>query len=192
MNASKLLKVIGAGLLLVQAMQGSAAEDFKTLSGTFDGWRQVGDANWRLENGEFVADMGRGFLVTQDSYSDMHIKLEFFANDGKANSGVYFRIEDPDAISDSTAYEANIIDERPDQTGRTGGIPHYGPPSQIVNAGGKWNTYDITVQGDHIVVVINGTRTVDIHDSTHKKASPIALQYMAGVIKFRNIQVSKL
>jgi hypothetical protein len=192
MNASKLLKVIGAGLLLVQAMQGSAAEDFKTLSGAFDGWRQVGDANWRLENGEFVADMGRGFLVTQDSYSDMHIKLEFFANDGKANSGVYFRIEDPDAISDSTAYEANIIDERPDQTGRTGGIPHYGPPSQIVNAGGKWNTYDITVQGDHIVVVINGTRTVDIHDSTHKKASSIALQYMAGVIKFRNIQVSKL
>ena len=192
MNASKLLKVIGAGLLLVQAMQGSAAEDFKTLSGTFDGWRQVGDANWRLENGEFVADMGRGFLVTQDSYSDMHIKLEFFANDGKANSGVYFRIEDPDAISDSTAYEANIIDERPDQTGRTGGIPHYGPPSQIVNAGGKWNTYDITVQGDHIVVVINGTRTVDIHDATHTKASPIALQYMAGVIKFRNIQVSKL
>jgi len=74
----------------------------------------------------------------------------------------------------------------------TGGIPHYGPPREIVNAGGKWNTYDITVQGDHIVIVINGIKTVDIHDSTHKNASPIALQYAAGAIKFRNIKVAKL
>ena len=101
MNMSKLLKVIGAGLLLVPALQVAAAEDFKTISGSFDGWRQTGDANWRLENGEFVADMGRGFLMTQESYADMHIKLEFFAGDGKANSGVYFRLEDPDAITRS-------------------------------------------------------------------------------------------
>ena len=193
MNKRNTLKLLAGALLLGSVLQGNAAEEnFVTLSGSFDGWRQLGDANWRIENGEFVADMGRGFLVTQDSFTDMHIKLEFFASDGKANSGVYFRIDNPDSISDSTAYEANIIDERPDQTGRTGGIPNYAPPSQIVNAGGKWNTYDITVQGDHIVVVINGIKTVDVHDSTHTKGSPIALQYMAGEIRFRNIQVAKL
>ena len=193
MNIENTLRVLAGALVLAGTVGLRAAEEqWVTLSGSMDHWRITGDANWRLENGEFVADAGRGFLMTKDSYADMHIKLEFFASDGKANSGVYFRHDNPEAITDSTAYEANIIDERPDQSGRTGGIPHYGPPSEIVNAGGKWNTYDITVQGDHIVVVVNGIKTVDIHDSTHKNASPIALQYAAGVIKFRNIEVAKL
>jgi hypothetical protein len=186
-------KTLAAMLVLLPALLSHAAEEkWLAMSGSFDGWRKVGDANWRIENAEFVADAGRGHLVTQESYADFHLKAEFFANDGKANSGIYFRIENADKIADDAAYEANIIDERPDQSGRTGGIPHYGPPSQIVNAGGKWNTYDITVQGDHIVVVINGIKTVDIHDSTHKNAGPISLQYAAGVIKFRNIQLMKL
>ena len=47
------------------------------------------------------------------------------------------------------------------------------------------------VQGDHIVVVINDIKTVDIHDSTHK-SGPLALQYAAGTIKFRNVQLMKL
>jgi len=192
MRTRTAMKTLAAALLLIPALSTSAAEEsWMTMSGSFDGWRQLGDANWRIENGEFVADTGRGFLVTQESFTDLHIKLEVYANDGKANSGVYFRIDNPDAVTDSTAYEANIIDERPDQTGRTGGIPHYGPPSEIVNAGGKWNTYDITVQGDHIVVMINNIKTVDIHDTNHK-SGPVALQYAAGVIKFRNIQLMKL
>lgn len=192
MRLQTAIKTMTAMLLLVPVLYSNAAEEkWVTLSGSFDGWRQLGDANWRIENSEFVADMGRGFLVTQESYTDLRIKLEFYANDGKANSGVYFRIDNPDAITDSTAYEANIIDERPDQSGRTGGIPHYGPPSEIVNAGGKWNTYDITVQGDHIVVVINGIKTVDIHDTNHK-SGPVALQYAAGLIRFRNVQLMKL
>jgi len=192
MRIKTAILALAATLLLVPALQTSAAdESWINMSGSFDGWRQLGDANWRIENGEFVADGGRGFLVTQESFTDLHIKLEFYANDGKANSGVYFRINNPDSITDSTAYEANIIDERPDQSGRTGGIPHYGPPGEIVNSGGKWNTYDITVQGDHIVVVINDIKTVDIHDSTHK-SGPLALQYAAGTIKFRNVQLMKL
>jgi hypothetical protein len=178
-------------LLGIVAATAAAAAPWKTISGTFDGWRKVGDANWRIEKGEFVADGGKGHLVTTESYTDFHLKAEFFASDGKANSGIYFRIQKPDNITDDQAYEANIIDEREDQTGRTGGIPHYGPPGQIVNAGGNWNTYDITAQGDHIVLVINGIKTVDIHDGTHK-SGPISLQYAAGTIKFRNVQLQKL
>jgi hypothetical protein len=47
------------------------------------------------------------------------------------------------------------------------------------------------VQGDHIVVVLNGTKTVDTHDGTYK-SGPLSLQYGAGVIKFRNVQLQKL
>ena len=80
---------------------------------------------------------------------------------------------------------------RPDQSGRTGGIPNYAPPIAIVNAEGKWNTYEITVRGDHIVVVLNGTKTVDAHEGT-LKSGPIALQYQGGDVKFRSVQIRKL
>lgn len=186
------MKTLATALVLVPALNTIAADDgWTTMSGSFDGWRQIGNANWRIENGEFVADTGNGHLVTQESLTDFQVKLEFFVSDGKANSGVFFRASNPDAIADTSAYEANIFDERPDQTGRTGGVVHFGAPTQVINAGGKWNTYDITVEGDHIVVVLNGVTTVDIHDATYK-SGPLSLQYGAGTVKFRNVQLKKL
>jgi len=65
-------------------------------------------------------------------------------------------------------------------------------------AGGKWNTYEITAKGDHLVVVLNGQKTVDVHDGKHARGF-IALQYSVGnkkdsglPIKFRNVQVRAL
>lgn len=162
------------------------------MSGSFDGWHLVGNANWRIEDGEFVADSGNGHMVTDRSYDDFRITLEFFASDGDANSGVYTRIHDPESITDTSSYEINIWDNRPDQSGRTGAIPNYAPPLEVVDGGGKWNTFDITVQGDHITVVTNGITTVDTRDSTHPDAGPISLQYAAGTIKYRNVRIMAL
>jgi len=61
-------------------------------------------------------------------------------------------------------------------------------------AAGKWNTYEITAQGPHLVVVLNGVKTPDVEDSTHAKGV-IALQEGAGankkegVIKFRKLEI---
>jgi hypothetical protein len=38
---------------------------------------------------------------------------------------------------------------------------------------------------------MNDTITVDIEDSTHS-AGPLTLQYFAGVVKFRNLQIQPL
>ena len=58
-------------------------------------------------------------------------------------------------------------------------------------AGGKWNTFDITVKGTRLTVTLNGVRTADVQDS--KLASgPIALQYAGGVVKFRKVQIKPL
>jgi hypothetical protein len=162
-------------------------------TGSFDGWRQLGSTNWRIENGEFVAtDGGNGTLVTQDSYTDIHISAEFFVDAGATNSGIFLRASDPDRIADTNAYEVNVYDERPDQSGRTGGIVNIAAPSAVINAAGNWNTYDITAQGDHLVVVLNGVTTVDVHDSTYA-SGPIALQYGgAGEVRFRNVKIEPL
>lgn len=185
------MKSLGFGLLLAPALAVLAAENWVNMSGSFAGWRQIGDANWRIENGEFVADSGFGHLVTQESLTDFQLKLEFFVSDSKANSGVFFRVSNPDSIADTSAYEANIFDDRPDQSGRTGGVVNFSAPSQVISTGGQWNTYEITADGDHIVVVLNGVKTVDMRDSTYK-SGPLSLQYAAGVVKFRNVQLRKL
>lgn len=177
------------------ALGGCASMDggnWTNMSGSFDGWHRVGDANWRIENGEFVADAGNGlsFLVTDESYSDFQIQLEFWNHEG-ANSGVFMRISDPENISDRSAYEANIYDDRPDQSGRTGGIPNFLAPAAIVDTWDQWNSYDITMQGDHITIYLNGVKTVDGHDGNFS-SGPIGLQWGSGNIKFRNVRIRAL
>lgn len=183
------LKALAVGLIALPLM--AIAADGANLSGSFDAWNQIGDANWHIENGEFVADMGAGgHLVTKESYTDFHMKAEFWTNEG-ANSGVFFRASDPNAITDRTAYEANIFDTRPDPAYRTGGIVNHASPSENLNTAGQWNTYEITAQGDHLVLVLNGVTTVDFHDTTYA-SGPISLQYGQGVVKFRNVEIEKL
>lgn len=180
---------IPASILLLGAIGAGAGEPVN-LSGSFDGWQPVGDANWRIENGEFVADGGKGHLVTKESFTDVRIKAEFWVNES-ANSGIFFRITDPAAPADSSAYEANIFDARPDPKYRTGAVTNFASPTATVNTAGQWNTYDITVQGDRITLVLNGVTTVDTRDATYK-SGPISLQYMAGTVKFRNVLIEKL
>ena len=94
-------------------------------------------------------------------------------------------------ITDKTCYEANIFDQRPDPTFGTGAIVHIVPVSPMPKAGGKWNTYDITVQGEQLTVKLNNVVTARVQDQ--KLASgPIALQYAAGVVKFRKVQIIAL
>ena len=159
-----------------------------------DNWIRVGDANWRAVDGAIQADkkteQASSFLVSKNSYTDFQIRVEFWASDD-ANSGIYMRCADPKTPTDKTCYEANIFDQRPDPTYGTGAIVHIAAVSPMPKAGGKWNTYDITVKGTRLTLTLNGVRTVDVEDSKFP-SGPIALQYAAGVIKFRKVQIKPL
>ena len=60
-------------------------------------------------------------------------------------------------------------------------------------AAGKWNTYEITAQGPHLVAIAQRAedgrrrRTPSIVN-----AGPFALQYGSGVVKFRKVQIKPL
>ena len=58
-------------------------------------------------------------------------------------------------------------------------------------AAGKWNTIEITAKGRHLVVVLNGQKTVDIRNGMFEEGH-FTLQYGAGVIKFRKVAVKPL
>ena len=75
--------------------------------------------------------------------------------------------------------------------GGGGAIVNIAKVSPMPKAGGKWNTYHITVKGTELTVVLNGSVTARGQDS--KLASgPIALQYAAGVVKFRRVEIRPL
>ena len=156
------------------------------------GWNVVGDANWELVAAEKAvqANKGTGFLVTPMAYTDFQITADFWVTDD-ANSGVFIRCEDPKTINAMNASEVNIFDKRPDQSYRTGGIVDVAKPASVIMTGGKWNTIDITARGTKLTVLMNGMKMVDVDDKKHAKG-PIALQYGAGTVKFRNVRVRTL
>ena len=176
---------------------GSADAGWVTLidgASGLNNWDVVGDANWRAADGAIQADKKasapNSFLVTRKPYTDFQIRVEFWASDD-ANSGIFMRCVDLKDITDKTCYEANIFDQRPDPSYGTGAVVNVAKVSPMPKAGGQWNTYDVTVKGSRMILVLNGQRTVDVEDS-RLASGPIALQYAAGTIKFRKVQVKAL
>ena len=166
-------------------------EGWRTLFNGSDlsGWDVVGDANWRVEERAARADRSTAasFLVSEDSFADFDLELEFWV-DPEANSGVFLRCQDPATITDTSCYEANIFDTRPDQTYRTGAIVNVAEPAEFVYTGGQWNRLKITADGTRLQVTLNGRAMVDTKDSRLSKG-PIALQYGAGTVMFRNVRI---
>jgi hypothetical protein len=168
-----------------------------------DNFNQVGNANWRVEDGVIVADKGNGFLVSKNSYTDYQIRAEFWV-DGDANSGVFIRCTDPDKIGSVSAYEVNIWDARPDPTYGTGAIVNVGKVDPMPRAAGKWNVYEITAKGSTFTVTLNGQKTVDGAQDTKFATGRVALQHGLGlkddkgvesdkgIVKFRKVEIKPL
>jgi hypothetical protein len=160
---------------------------------TLDGWNVLGGANWSLDqsDGSVAADMGiEGHLVTESPYDDFEVIVEFWV-ESRTNSGIYIRCSDPLEITARGCYEVNISDLRADQTYRTGGVVGVSSPSEVVNAGERWNEFVIRADGPHLTVTLNGIEIVDAMDSTHT-AGVIGLQYSAGMVRFRSVRIRSL
>ena len=157
-------------------------------------WDRVGATNWRIEDGAIVADKrtseAAAHLVTKAKYKDFQVYVEFWASDD-ANSGIFLRCQDAAKITDRSCYEVNIFDQRKDPTYGTGGIVNFVEVNPMPKAGGKWNTFEITAKGRQITVLLNGTKTVELHNGLFAEG-PITLQHGDGVIKFRKVAVKPL
>jgi hypothetical protein len=165
-----------------------------------ENFERSGDVNWRPEAGAIVGDKGKGgHLVSKKDYKDFELKAEFWA-DNTTNSGIFMRCADRKAISDKSCYEANIFDMREDQTYATGGIVHRGAVKAPTKAGGKWNTYEISMKGSELIVKLNGVETSRINNTELQNAGPITLQFgnrppkgdPGGAIKWRKVQIREL
>jgi Domain of Unknown Function (DUF1080) len=185
--------LVGAAAALVS----TPAQGAPRLRPLFDGrslagWSPLGDANWRVERGLIIADRGGiSFLVSRDSYRDLELRVEFRVS-AAANSGIFLRCQDRTRITADNAYEANIFDTRPDPTYGTGAIVNVAPVSPMPQAGERWNVMTIRAQGDLFHVALNGRATVAAARDGRWREGPVALQYGAGIVRFRRVEVRAL
>ena len=180
-------------LTIAMALAGVlAAQSWTTLldGKSMKGWNAIGNANWKVTDGVVEATTGTGLLVSAASYKDFELKAEFWV-DADANSGVFLRCQNPAEVTQNNSYEVNSFDKRPDQKYATGAIVEVAPSKVPMMAGGKWNKFEITAKGKHLVIVLNGVKTVDVEDSKYAEG-PIALQRAAGVVRFRKVEIRPL
>lgn len=185
-------------------------EGFKALFNgkNLEGWS--GDENlWSVEDGVIVGSTHgnkiekNSFLSTKKKYGDfvllVSVKLE------NHNSGVQFRSEQhPGHVV--KGYQADVAEKTYFgmlyEEGKRGFMPYWGELSDEEKAAvpknakqGEWNTYEITCEGDHIVMKLNGGITCDIEDPEGAKEGVIALQLHAGDpmrVMFKDIYIKKL
>ena len=133
---------------------------------TLDGW-QGGKENYRVEDGCIVTQpQGNRNLATVKEYGDFHFKFEFKLTPG-ANNGIGIRApKEGDAAF--VGMEIQILDDgHPSYKGIKEYQAHgsvYGviPAKRgFLKPTGEWNSEEITVDGTHVKVVLNGETIVD-------------------------------
>lgn len=166
-------------------------EPIQLFNGTdLTGWHVVqGENHWRVEDGILRNVKTGGNLVTDRTFDDFQLHIEFrYAPRG--NSGVYLR----------GRYEVQVLDgptEEPDSH-LQGAIYGFLTPSEIVTNGpNEWNTFDITLVGRMVTIVVNGKTVISNQaipgitggalDSDEGAPGPIMLQGDHTPIDYRNI-----
>jgi hypothetical protein len=155
------------------------------------GWRQRDGKTgcWSVVDGTMTNTPPCVDIITEQKFKDFKLHVEFNMVE-KSNSGVYLR----------GRYEVQIQDDfgKPPAPNGIGGL--YGfitPVSNAAKKAGEWQTYDITILGRQVTVVLNGQTIIDKQeipgitggalDSDEAAAGPIMLQGDHGKVSFRNI-----
>lgn len=178
-----------------------------------DGWRLVRGTGpgYVIEGDRIVCPSnGGGNLFTEKEYANFVLRLEFKLSPG-GNNGVGLRAP----FEGDAAYqgmEIQVLDDpapqykniQPGQ--HTGSIYQVFPARQgALKPTGEWNSYEITAQGRHVSVMLNGTMVVDadldsMKDPAVLKAHPgltrqtghIGLLGHRSHVEFRNLRIKEL
>ena len=156
------------------------------------GWHAIGTNEWEAAGGVLHNRKSGANLVTDRTFDDFKLHVEFSYPKG-SNSGIYLR----------GRYEVQIADIEGDDTGPgvLGAVYGFLPPNQ--HAAGKpdeWQTFDITLVGRLVTVVLNGKRIICEQeipgitgaalDSKEGEPGPLLLQGDHGPIDFRNMMLT--
>ena len=154
---------------------------------------------WRVVNGVIRNEQAApgATILTKEDFGNFVIRAEFRAHP-QVNSALMLRQGRPQPAGYELQIRDKVLTDRTGGEYLTGGIvnvAHSPEGTKIVP--NQWNTFEATLTGDHIVVLYNGAKVVDVHDS-RRSTGAIGLQSAhpedpAGAfVEFRNIRIKRL
>jgi hypothetical protein len=146
----------------------------------------AGGSHWEVVDGLLIAcGEPTGYLTSDRSYRNFVLSIEFKCADD-TNSGVFVR-----SPQETGGYEVQIWRQQPAGY-NTGAIVGAAKTARTYTfKADQWNRYQITADGDHLLVQLNGETTLDVHDARFAEGQ-IRLQYQQFPIAFRNIKIRSL
>ena len=156
---------------------------------TLFGWTPATEANWRVEDHAIVVDQGEpGLLCTTTQFSDYVFHIEFRSASG-TNSGIFLHTPTKPKDPAVDCYELNIADgDNPFPTCSL--VKRAKTPGNFDSNG--WQTYDVTVLGDKVIVNLDGAQVLEYTDLKPLHRGHIGLQLNQGKVEFRNIKLKPL
>ena len=154
---------------------------------TLKGWEPHQTATWGVADGAiFCSADTAGWLGTVDTFADFNLKVEF-RGPAQVNSGVFLRSQKQGGPA-QTGYELQIWDFHAQY--KTGALVNTMEAAPTKILADQWNSLDVTADGDHFVVVLNGQKLLDGHDPKHASGI-LGFQYNinTGKIEFRNVKI---
>jgi hypothetical protein len=153
------------------------------------GWHATGENQWVAENGLLRSPRHGSNLVTDQTFNDFKLHIEFRYEKG-SNSGVYLRGRYELQVADSKGLEP-----LKDQLGAVYGF--ISPNEMVAKEAGEWQSYDVTLVGRLVTVVLNGKTVICSQeipgitggalDSKEGEPGPLLIQGDHGPIEYRNI-----
>ncbi len=160
------------------------------------GWRLRNNERgncWSAANGVMANNVPCVDIITEQKFTDFKLHLEFNIVP-ESNSGVYLRGRHEVQVEDTRPTEYPLPDG-------IGGVYGFLYPNENAAAGPeKWNTYDITLVGRRVTVVLNGKTVIcdqiipgitgGALDSDEGAPGPILLQGDHTAVEYRNIRLT--
>lgn len=168
---------------------------------TFDGWKiNENEKAWKIEDGAFVANGSRSHLFYVGDgkpFKNFHFEAEVMTKP-TSNGGIFFHSKFQEKDWPKQGYECQVNNTQGDPQ-KTGGLYN---TEKVLTAPAKDNVffkYEIIVEGQHVVVKIDGKTVVD-YKQPEGKAQPalsegtFALQAHdpGSTVYYKNLKVKRL
>jgi hypothetical protein len=136
---------------------------------SLEGWQHVGPGKMVVEDGVIRTEGGMGLLwYTRETFGDCTIRVVYKTTSKQSNSGVFIRVADKpkdEWYAVHHGYEVQICDGS-DPFHATGAVYSMSKATASTSKVGEWNTMDIALKGQRIVIELNGQKVQDFDPET--------------------------
>ncbi len=163
-----LLQAVSFLLLTASSLPAQTNSRFLFNGKNLEGWQQVGPGRFVVQNRILKTEGGMGLLwYTREKIERATLRVVFKLAAKEADSGVFIRIPEKPAepwMPVNRGYEVEIGDW-PDDYSCTGVLYTFTKAlARPLKPLGEWNTLDITLDGPHTVVFLNGVKVTDFRE----------------------------